>query len=315
MVSIVVPVYNVQMYLPDCLASILKQTYEEFELLLVDDGSTDGSGKICEQYAALDHRIQVIHQPNGGLSAARNTGMKAAKGEFICFIDSDDLVHKDYLKTLCEVQKQYNSDVVWCQFERFSEHPDINPKPDYSSCQKSRRTVWFLLAQTGKNSKGVEAVVAWNKLIRTRIVKELQFPEGLWHEDEFFITELVSKAETFAVSSAVLYYYRQRTNSITGSDHAEDPRHRVMVQVFERRIKVCKQEKSFRLYRKMIHAYRQTIAIQYYHTRDSDLKREFKRKILFSLICHPLCMERTWTDYLIFLRNPQKYYRKVWKIS
>lgn len=315
MVSIVVPVYNVQEYLSSCLDSIRNQTYEDFEMILVDDGSTDGSGGLCEQYAEMDHRIRVIHQPNGGLSAARNTGIKAAKGEFICFIDSDDLVHKEYLEVLCEVQKQYNSDVVWCQFERFAGEPLMNQELDYSNCGKSRRDVWFLLAQTGQNSKGVEAIVAWNKLIRTSIVKNLRFPEGLWHEDEFFITELVSIAKSFAVSSAVLYYYRQRNNSITGSDHANDPRHSVMVQAFERRIQVCRQEKSFQLYRKMVHAYRQTIAIQYYNMKDSDLKREFKRRILFSLIRHPLCMERTWTDYLIFLKNPQKYYRKVWKIQ
>lgn len=118
MISVIVPVYNVEKVLHNCIESILKQTYKDFELILVDDGSPDNSGKICDEYMSVDKRIRVFHKKNGGVSSARNFGIDRAFGKYICFIDSDDYVHKDYLKCLVETKIKYkNIDNVWCGFQ------------------------------------------------------------------------------------------------------------------------------------------------------------------------------------------------------
>lgn len=127
-VSVIVPVFKVENVLHYCIDSILNQTYKDFELILVDDGSPDNSGKVCDEYAQKDDRVIVIHKENGGVSSARNVGIDKAKGKYICFVDSDDYVSKDYLKTLIEIKEKYNDvDNIWCYFktvDKYSEKID-----------------------------------------------------------------------------------------------------------------------------------------------------------------------------------------------
>lgn len=122
-VSVIVPVYKAEQYLHNCIDSILNQIYRDFELILVDDGSPDKSGEICDKYAKNDDRIRVIHKKNGGVSSARNEGMHAAKGEYICFVDSDDFAENDYLKNLLDVKSNYpDCDNIWCGFQTVSDY-------------------------------------------------------------------------------------------------------------------------------------------------------------------------------------------------
>ena len=118
LVSIIVPVYQVVDYVGVCVESLLRQTYKNLEILLVDDGSTDGSGEICDEYANRDNRIRVIHQENQGLSAARNTGLDQALGEYVAFVDSDDAVLPDFIETLYDLADRYQADIVACAYER-----------------------------------------------------------------------------------------------------------------------------------------------------------------------------------------------------
>lgn len=131
MLSVIVPVYNVQKYLDQCVESVLKQTYTDFEVILVDDGSTDNSGKMCDDWAQKDDRIKVVHQKNQGLSGARNTGIEASEGEYLVFVDSDDLIAENMFSTLMPMMTDENLDAVWCTFNRFY-NDDVN---DSRACQ------------------------------------------------------------------------------------------------------------------------------------------------------------------------------------
>lgn len=129
MISVIVPVYNVESYLQESVDSILKQTYKDFEIILIDDGSEDLSGKICDKYAALDSRVKVIHTINQGQGAARNSGLSLAQGEYIAFVDSDDVVHPDYLKEMYRLAKDNLADIVCCDSIKGT-NPKFEPNPD-----------------------------------------------------------------------------------------------------------------------------------------------------------------------------------------
>lgn len=121
-ISVIVPIYNVERYLSECINSILRQTFSDFECILVNDGSTDICGEICNNYQKIDNRIQIIHQSNKGVSAARNIGINIAKGEYITFIDSDDIIHHSYLYYLYNTAKKYNTDLVQCFYTQFTKN-------------------------------------------------------------------------------------------------------------------------------------------------------------------------------------------------
>ena len=147
LLSVIVAVYNVKPYIAECISSICRQTYRNMEIILVDDGSTDGSGDICEEYAAKDQRIHVIHQKNRGLSGARNTGLRYAKGEYVAFVDSDDWIGSDMYRTLVGVMEAYNLDMARCgiiETNREGEKRILNWGGDTGSNYRKRR-VWTLL--------------------------------------------------------------------------------------------------------------------------------------------------------------------------
>ena len=139
MLSVIVPVYNVQKYLDQCVESVLKQTYTDFEVILVDDGSTDNSGKMCDDWAQKDDRIKVVHQKNQGLSGARNTGIDTSEGEYLVFVDSDDLIAENMFSTLMPMMTDENLDAVWCTFNRFY-NDDVN---QINSVIKSGVDAWY----------------------------------------------------------------------------------------------------------------------------------------------------------------------------
>ena len=127
-ISIIVPVYNVDQYLENCIESILNQTFKDYELILIDDGSTDKSGEICDKYEKKDNRIKVIHKYNGGLSSARNAGLDLACGKYIGFVDSDDSIHPEMYEILYDLQQIYNADISVCSFKKVYENIDVKNK-------------------------------------------------------------------------------------------------------------------------------------------------------------------------------------------
>lgn len=216
LISIIVPVYNVEKYLNKCVNSIINQTYKNIEIILVNDGSTDRSGHICDELSKLDHRIVVYHKENGGLSDARNYGVKRANGEYIGFVDSDDYVSNDMYQYLYEIIERENADVAECNFylvyqdairQYFKEYY-------YEVLDKQEYLKEYLLMNK------VYGAVCW-KLIKSEVAKKLEFPIGKFYEDAFYHLELIKIAEKYVLSSKSKYYYLMRGNSITNSKFNE----------------------------------------------------------------------------------------------
>lgn len=222
MISVVIPVYNVEKYLAQCVDSVLDQTFQDFEIILVDDGATDSSGAMCDEYAQKDARIRVIHQPNGGLSAARNTGLSAASGEYIYFLDSDDYIEPTALADLVSVAEQEQADVVFFDgyvfFDECEEDDTVSRyvRKEAYATQKGRD----ILPQLLKNEEYRTAVPLM--LFRTDYLRAhaLTFREGIIHEDELF-TFLVYNADgRVAHCHKQLYARRIRPASIMTSSGA-----------------------------------------------------------------------------------------------
>lgn len=235
LISVVVPIYKVEKYLNDCIDSILAQTYTGLEIILVDDGSPDRCGEIADGYAAKDSRIKVIHQENGGLSEARNSGLREAAGEWIVFVDSDDIIHENMISVLYDAAVSTKSDLAWCAIGEMTEDgypvgahgkndgagiavPKLNGR---EALEKNEITV--LSKQEAEKqlytmAGNQQSLVAWNKLYRRSLFHEdgepITYPKRKIFEDGYTTYKLIYQSETTAVVSLPLYYYRQRGGSI-----------------------------------------------------------------------------------------------------
>ena len=208
-VSIIVPVYNVEKYIRRCIESILSQTFTNFELILVNDGSTDRCGEICEEYAINDSRIKVIHKVNGGLSSARNAGLLVAQGSYISFVDSDDYVSCFYLANLMRAFKNESCDISICGMGKQLNDSDctITYFTNVEACN-------YIYSYIRKNMSYVSSCA---KLYRRHLFATEQFPLGKIHEDQFLTYRLIYKSRLVGEISAVDYYYETNDESITNS--------------------------------------------------------------------------------------------------
>ena len=212
LVSIVVPVYNVKKYLEKCVESILQQTYKKIEIILVDDGSTDGSGKLCDKLQSEHKDIVVIHKENGGLSEARNYGIEKAKGRYICFVDSDDIIAEDYIKSMIENMSNTVkiSACGYCHLYDSGQKVKIN----YEGINHFYKGID---AQKYLNIIGYFNVSACNKLFDKNLFRDIKFPVGKKSEDWYVMYKLIEKAGGIYYNSEIKYFYRQRIGSITKS--------------------------------------------------------------------------------------------------
>lgn len=222
MISVVVPIYNVYPYLSQCIDSILAQTYSDLEIILVDDGSPDDCPKLCDCYAGRDKRIKVIHKSNGGLSDARNAGMKIAGGEWTYFVDADDWLDRDAIRKLydfavaggCEVvqENMYYAYAGYLLFRKTSRRERKKVVLDRHEAMRE-----LIINDRIKN-------FAWGKLYKTALIRDLEFPKGRFFEDSFWQHLVFDKIERYGVIDEPLYYYRQREDSISGtpSDKIKD---------------------------------------------------------------------------------------------
>lgn len=212
-ISIIVPVYNVEDFLSACIDSILSQSFPDFELILVDDGSPDNCGAICDEYAQKDTRIRVIHQQNGGISAARNAGLDVAMGKYIAFVDSDDVVDRSYIGYMYTSIQAYDADMCIVRYSDFQEHiSSINPGIDITVVLSGRDACLHRYS----GDKRIHPT-AWGKLYRCELFDHLRFPVGKIHEDQYVVSIALYLSKRIAVSEQVLYYYRLRKDSITYS--------------------------------------------------------------------------------------------------
>lgn len=215
LVTVIVPVFNVEHYLRHCVSSILGQTHPELEVLLINDGSADGSGDLCDALAAEDPRIRVIHQSNGGLSFARNVGLDRAAGEFITFVDSDDWLHPEMIETLLALVNDWEADVACAGFLRATAEGEAGLATTKPAPARVLDRVQALHELVGL--RHVQLTVAWAKLYRTRLWAVLRFPVGRLHEDEFTTYRALHASRRVVVTDKPLYYYRQHGESIMGS--------------------------------------------------------------------------------------------------
>lgn len=209
-ISVIVPVYKVEPYLRKCLDSIVDQTYENLEIILVDDGSPDNCGAICDEYAAWDERIRVIHQKNGGLSAARNAGLRIATGNYLGFVDSDDWVEPKMFEELFQGLTQAQADIAVCG--RYEEYKDHQIAYTWSKTQVMDREE--ALGELLCNNKLQNLV--WDKLYRQDLFKGIWFPEGKTFEDMAVMHLLFLRACRVVCLPGAMYHYLQRPDSIVG---------------------------------------------------------------------------------------------------
>lgn len=220
-ISVIVPVYNVERYLDDCVNSILCQTFQDFEILLVDDGSTDSSGILCDEWAAKDKRISVIHKANGGLSYARNAGTVKAQGQYICFLDSDDFIAKDWLENLHTSIESSGADIAKGGIFYVKDSAELNP---FSDNIEAYHTISFKKEETISSYEYLRRLINYegyrcvtNHIIKAELCKNCPFPEGRTNEDHRVYFSYIKNSGKIFMGSFCGLYYRQRTGSITNS--------------------------------------------------------------------------------------------------
>ena len=213
-ISVIVPVYNVAAYLPECLDSILSQDYDKLEVILIDDGSTDDSGAICDDYARRDRRIRVIHQKNGGAAAAKNAGLRAATGEYLSFADSDDFLEPGAYAYMLALLKENDADIVRCAFQNRFRTRTEQWLAGEDRCVMEGKA--FLVRFTTDWTCGL----LWNKLYKRALFDGIFFEEGHKIDDEYFTYQGVMNAAKVVCDPRVVYNYRQRASSVMQSPAA-----------------------------------------------------------------------------------------------
>lgn len=215
-ISIIVPVYNVKNYLEKCVNSIIKQTYSNLEIFLIDDGSTDGSGTLCNQFSQIDSRIKIIHKNNGGLSSARNVAIDKITGRYVTFVDSDDYVDEEYIEKLYKLIQKYNAQIAVCGEKRFTLKKNgivqFQDSP-YAKLENDKLMSAEEGIETFLNQYYYDAS-AWGKLYLSSLFSNVRYPEGKNYEDIGTTYKLFIKSSNIAFSSKPLYFYMQRPKSI-----------------------------------------------------------------------------------------------------
>lgn len=214
LISVIVPVYNVAEYLPKCVDSILAQSYSHLEIILVDDGSTDESGRICDEYSKNDSRVKTIHKANGGLSDARNVGIEASSGDYIMFVDSDDLIHYRFVETLLGLSLDHKAGIASVEFKSFYEESDLDLSEAFDGkvmVFSSEESIERVLYQNVLDNS------VCNKIYARDVIGNLRFPIGKLYEDMAICYRLMERTSKVAHKQVPLYYYRLRKDSITGN--------------------------------------------------------------------------------------------------
>lgn len=294
-VSIIIPVYNVERYLDECIQSVLSQSYQDLEIILVDDVSPDGCPKMCDEYALKDNRIKVVHrEKNGGLSAARNSGLKVAVGEYVYFLDSDDKLFPNSIASLVALAEKYPGvDLVQGNIEiqgKHSHYSDVICKqPEYIAYDGGTCTPIFRSCP----------VTAWNKMIRRSLLVDnnITFLEGLLHEDEMFRWDIHKLVKTIAISNTFTYWYRTDNQSsiMAATKKAKLMNHSVTILEHAVADGVSSKEEIFWAINLLAHNRKQVstkdIAEYMIQTRLAELNRTYSLPL-------PLRMEVSmWTKY------------------
>ena len=307
LISIIVPVYNVEKYLDKCIESILNQTYKNLEIILVDDGSKDNCPKICDDYAVKDNRIKVIHKINGGLSSARNEGLKVTNGDYISFVDSDDFIEKEMLYKLLHTLEKNDSDIAICGYNAVDEEGVVLEKLKLLDKNHEEIIISKVESQNDyfekKNKRGIYTV-AWNKLYKKELFLNKAFPEGRLHEDEALTFKLLYEAKKIVYLNEALYNYLIRNNSIMAMEIKKE--RFALFDAYLERVDFYLDNKENNLCDKMVKQYmrmfgqyiewsktapdRNKIVIKEYHNKllkkKKDLKKVISLKTKFEMLLY-----------------------------
>lgn len=309
LISVIVPVYKVEKYLHRCVESIRNQSYSNLEILLVDDGSPDNCGAICDAFAEKDERIQVIHKENGGLSSARNIGIEHAQGDFLAFVDSDDFISHEFIKILYNALISSNSDIAQCKWEYVSGDTITREKEtgDYNVYSG------YQMLENLYIPDGAYFVVAWNKLYRSSLFEHIRYPEGRIHEDEATTYKLFDIANQAVFVDRFLYGYYQEGISITRNGFYE--KRLDWLTAMEERFAYFKHRQYDALMVPTIKAYADGAIDLYYQCRqklnDSEVRqKEIKasiKKFVKAVRQYGKLPWRTKIGYYLYLVSPGIY--------
>ena len=307
LISIIVPIYNVEKYVDECIESIVNQVYSNIEIILVDDGSPDNCPMICDSWAKKDKRIKVIHKQNGGLSDARNAGLDHAIGQYIVFVDSDDYIDKEMLLVLYETMIKSNSDIVMCNKATVTTKEITFAENDGGILSYSGDEILdnFLYH---KNSfcSGI-----WNKLFRRELFEGVRFPKGLTTEDYYVYSFVYSRATKFTHIKRVLYYYRVRKGSILHSELNEQSFHKIEIadMVYENLNNInCENRRGMNYFK--MQAYHDVLNALIKRSAPKKIIKEYARKLrkfYFSIITDAKVSIDFKMKYTIFCCFPLKY--------
>ena len=278
LISVIVPIYKVEDYLDECVKSIVDQTYRNLEIILVDDGSPDKCPQMCEEWAKKDDRIRVIHKPNGGLSSARNAGLDVAKGDYICFVDSDDFISLDYVEVM--YKRIVNDDTVGIVSGMIYRYTD-GQITDYNSRWNIQGENIICPEDFNINCVNLSiSFTVWNKIYRSDLISDVRFREGRTNEDTLFLYDLGKKIRKSKFRMVEIphyvYYYRFRENSICTS--AKKPLALDVIQNQKDMMRDCQQTDQ-RLWDAIFLRYSQTV----YHFLDGLLTNDVWRPLYFKL--------------------------------
>lgn len=219
LVSIIVPVYNVENYINRCVDSILGQTYKNIEILLIDDGSSDQSSDICDNYSKLDNRIRVFHITNSGVSHARNVGISNCKGQYITFIDSDDYVCNKYIELLMKTMIENKADFVYCKSQRFKSVDEIKSNNNDFFKMDERKIDFF----TKLISFDSDIRAVWAKLYNVKLFDDIRFPDNINYSEDMMVVQLLAnKCNKIVLCDSCMYYYSQESQSIVRSKYNKE---------------------------------------------------------------------------------------------
>ena len=282
LISIIVPVYNVTKYLRTCLDSIRKQTYTNIEVILVDDGSTDGSQKTCDEYTHIDERFICIHKKNGGLSDARNEGIKLASGKYGMLVDSDDYIHRDSVRLLYQNLISTDADMAIGNYRRvkFDEKVELEGNPDNKITEYSTMDALKELCELEYNYFTANHIQqftsAWNKLYKMDILKKVPFPKGKVFEDVATAHSFLNSCKKIVYTDAILYFYLIREGSIS----RVAVKNTDMITAFENRIEYFKSNGLDELLPNTYQTYLTVLMRTYVHLIETPDSPAIKKQIV-----------------------------------
>lgn len=308
LISVIVPVYNVEKYLNRCIDSILNQTFKQIEIILVNDGSTDNSGDICDEYAKLDNRIIVIHKKNNGVSSARNRGIDVATGNWITFLDSDDYIEKEMYETLYKTAIKEEVDVCACFFKYLTLDNRMLFKPTQEQLDvegKYKSVEFFNLIYKDSYLNGI-CVSPGNKIYKKKLFNNLKFKTDIYEDDELFNRMYLQNINVFVLNKA-FYVYVQNPNSLTNKNFGE--KNLVFIDILYERLNLLRKKKIYELYYHTVKLFC-NITIEYYFRLNNKTKWKYKdiyKKVLKEALRIDTICFKDKIRFSIFYISPNLY--------